>query len=256
VVQEGHTFWAIAARYEVSLAELFLFNNLTENDSLHPGDELIIRLAEGQAPPPTPTPPASHMVRSGDTVWTIAAWYKVSVADLLWLNGLQEESLLHPGDEIAIRLLEGQTPPPTPTPQIAHIVQSGDTAWSIALRYGLTLDELLAFNGLGPNPMLHPGDALLIRSPTPLPTATSEATATAAPPANDAALRMESSPTATFTPQAPPSSTPAPLSSPTPAPSGGYQGAGQSIFLGTLIAGLGLTALAVAISAVLKRQSL
>jgi hypothetical protein len=67
---------------------------------------------------------------------------------------------------------------------------------------------------------------------------------------------MDSSPAATFTPQATPSSTPALLSSPTPGPRGGDQGAGQSIFLGTLIAGLGLTALAVAITAVLKRQNL
>ncbi|MCA9865927.1 MAG: LysM peptidoglycan-binding domain-containing protein, partial [Anaerolineales bacterium] len=56
-VLEGHTLWAIAARYEVSLADLYLFNGLNEESVINPGDKLTIRLADGQAPPPTPTPP-------------------------------------------------------------------------------------------------------------------------------------------------------------------------------------------------------
>jgi hypothetical protein len=35
---EGHTFWAIAARYEVPLADLYLFNGLNEDSVLNPGD--------------------------------------------------------------------------------------------------------------------------------------------------------------------------------------------------------------------------
>jgi hypothetical protein len=68
IVGEGHTFWAIAARYEVSIADLYLFNGLNEDTVLNPGDRLTIRLADGQPPPPTPTPPTTHTVREGSRV--------------------------------------------------------------------------------------------------------------------------------------------------------------------------------------------
>ncbi|MCB8986169.1 MAG: LysM peptidoglycan-binding domain-containing protein [Ardenticatenaceae bacterium] len=74
-VGEGHTLWAIAARYEVSIADIMLYNNLTEDSTIQPGDELLIRLAEGQEPPPTPTPPATHKVQPGDSAGPFAhAW--------------------------------------------------------------------------------------------------------------------------------------------------------------------------------------
>jgi lipoprotein NlpD len=63
---------------------------------------------------------------------------------------------------------------------MAHIVASGDTAWGIAIRYGLTLDQLMAFNNLAADTMLHIGDALWIRPTfTPIASPTSSATATA-----------------------------------------------------------------------------
>lgn len=187
-VLTGQTLWAIAARYEVPLETLLLYNNLTEDSFLQPGDELLVRLAEGQAPPPTPTPPATHVVREGETAWTIAARYRLTLDEMLWLNGLTEESILHPGDEVVIRLLPGQAPPPTPTPQLAHIVRRGDTLWGIAIQYGLTLDALLALNGLEQNALIREGQALFIRAeatavptvtPTPPSTATPQPTATA-----------------------------------------------------------------------------
>ena len=179
-VLEGHTFWAIAARYEVPLADLYLFNGMNEDSVLNPGDKLTIRLADGQPPPPTPTPPAHHIVREGESLWVIAAYYKTDLATLLWLNALPEDAVVHPGNEVKVRLLPGEAPPPTPTPQLTHIVKSGDTAWGIALQYGLTLDELAAFNNISPDAFLQIGQELMIRPPTPTPepTVTPEPTQT------------------------------------------------------------------------------
>lgn len=175
-VLAGQTFWAIAARYEVALSDLFLFNNLTEDSLLKPGDTLVIRLAEGQEPPPTPTPPPFHIVREGETAWTIAAWYNISLADLLWYNSLDEDDFLQPGDEVKIRLEEGELPPPTATPITTHIVAQGQSLWEIAGRHRLTLAELLDWNGLSENAILQPGDELRIVPP---PTATAVPTPTA-----------------------------------------------------------------------------
>ncbi len=181
VVGAGQSFWAIAARYEIPLDQLYLFNNLVEDSVINPGDKLIIRLAEGQEPPPTPTPPATHLVSQGESLWTIAAWYKLSLEEILWLNSMVEDSLVQPGDEVRIRLLPGELPPPTATVQTMHTVQSGDTAWGISNQHGLTLEQLLAFNSLTENSVLGIGDQLLIIAPSPTPTETPLATATLAP---------------------------------------------------------------------------
>ena len=56
----------------------------------------------------------------------------------------------------------------TATPQadgsIIHTVQSGETAWSIAARYGISIDELNAWNNLGA--FIQPGQQLLVRQAT------------------------------------------------------------------------------------------
>ena len=181
VVGPGHSFWAIAARYEITLDQLYLYNNINEDSVINPGDELIIRLADGQPIPPTPTPPATHRVQEGDSFWTIAAWYNLSLADLLWLNGREEDSLLSPGDEVKIRLLPGEAPPPTSTPITTHTVRSGETAWGIAVDYGLSVADLLAYNNMTSNTVLSIGDTLLIVPPSPTPTSPPEVTATLPP---------------------------------------------------------------------------
>jgi uncharacterized protein YkwD len=249
-VGPGHSFWAIAARYEIPLDQLYLYNNLTAESVINPGDKLTIRLAEGQLPPPTPTPPASHIVGQGDSLWTIAAWYKLSLAELLQLNAMHEDSLLSPGDEVRIRLLPGEQPPPTSTPQTTHIIREGDTAWGVALQHGLSVDQLLIFNVMTANSVLTIGDSLLIVPPSPTPTLTPQASATLSPTATSIPSRTPQ-PTAQPTAQAVSLtiSTPSAVSTAGTAPSRVQQG------LGTLLAAIaaGLLALG-AIAILLFRQ--
>ena len=252
VVGEGQSAWMIAAHYEITLADLLLFNGMTQDDVLQPGDEVTVRLADGQPPPPTPTPPLTHGVREGETAWTIAAQYRISLGDLFLYNNLNEEDILHPGDEIIIRWPADQPLPPTPTPPTTHEVRSGETAWTIAAIHGLTVDQLLAYNGLGPDPILFPGDELVIRpSPTATPTEViAAATPTPEQPVAVAAVTESPSPSPTSTPQP----LPAPVRSPTPAAPAYESSLGQAVALGTLIAGIGLTILAGAAVMAIRRQ--
>lgn len=110
---------------------------------------------------------------------------------------------------------------PTPTPSAGvYRVQRGDTVFDIALRYGLTEEELLAANGLTARDAftLQPGQDLIIpgaetdepaaatptETPSPSPTATPPATATPLPTATPA---NTATPTTTAT-SAPVQSTP------------------------------------------------
>jgi len=61
-----------------------------------------------------------HIVTSGQTLSSIAKYYEVSLDELIRLNNLTLESLIHPGDRLLIResqqtLVETTESPPTPT---------------------------------------------------------------------------------------------------------------------------------------------
>ena len=91
---------------------------------------------------------------------TLAAIYGVDLMEIVHLNNLGPRGIVHPGDRIIIRLAEGQAPPPTPAPPLTHILREGETAWTVAALYGLTLDELLDLNGITRGTVLYPGDEL------------------------------------------------------------------------------------------------
>ena len=75
------------------------------------------------------------------------------------------------------------TPSPSPTPVI-HIVQEGDTFFGVALEYGVTLDALLAANGLAETDILRIGQSLII----PIETEVDEVTDGIAPPVGNMLL--------------------------------------------------------------------
>lgn len=250
-VGAGHTIWAIAARYGVSIADIYLFNGLNEDSIINPGDKLVIRLADGQAPPPTPTPPATYIVQEGESLWSIAAWNKLDLNIILWLNGLTEESVVHPGNELKIRLLPGEQPPPTATPQLTYFVKGGDTLLGIALAYGLTLEQLAAYNSIDPGTLIQIGQELKIVAPT--------AVATATPMPTETPTATPTLPSATLSPTPSPTATPAAvaLSTPGPAARGGTGGRdwGTTLGIGAMIAGLGLTVFAgVAVMMLWRKQ--
>ncbi len=108
-----------------------------------------------------------HVVQQGQSVWDIAAVYGVPMADLIALNHLGPEAIIIPGQELYVQLGEGQLPP---TPQTTHVIQEGETYWTVAALHGLTLDELLDMNGLTREDIPHAGDQVVIWAPSATPT--------------------------------------------------------------------------------------
>jgi hypothetical protein len=49
---------------------------------------------------------------------------------------------------------------------IVHIVQIGQTLWTIAAVYEVDLNELMALNGLPPSAIIHPDDEIIVRPGT------------------------------------------------------------------------------------------
>ncbi len=126
------------------------------------------------------TPQAgTYVVKSGDTVWTIAKKHGVSESAMLEANRLTKKDVLQIGQKLVI---PGTTPvaavsrtqPPTPVPAASgsvlrtaeYRVRPGDTIWALARKHGLSEQELLAANNLSKSDVLSLGQKLLIPSTT------------------------------------------------------------------------------------------
>lgn len=93
---------------------------------------------------------------------------------------------------------------------LIHEVQDGQALWSIAIAYGVKIDDLIKLNQLGANPVIYIGQKLIVRQAS-TPTASATVTLTPRPPTR--------TPTPTATPRTP-TVTPTPTlpSTPTPRP--------------------------------------
>ncbi|WOQ70456.1 LysM domain-containing protein [Microbacterium limosum] len=54
---------------------------------------------------------------------------------------------------------------PASTAPDTYIVAPGDTVWGIAIRYGVRVADVLAWNGLTSGSVIHPGDTVVLRPP-------------------------------------------------------------------------------------------
>lgn len=108
-VKSGDTLSAIAAANGVSLANLLSWNNLSLQAIIYPGQKLTIQNANNATittpnapttnttPTVTPSTNGSYTVKSGDTLYGIAAKLGTNVQTLLSLNGLQLSSTIYVG---------------------------------------------------------------------------------------------------------------------------------------------------------------
>jgi len=121
---------------------------------------------KGNPPPNADAEPLvflkTHEVAPGQTLFTIARLYGVSVADLRRWNGLADTDGLKPGQKLIVgEEAAGETgsepavtPAVTPVPNdpapaetfTEHTVQTGETLYKIARQYGVTVQQILDWN--------------------------------------------------------------------------------------------------------------
>lgn len=197
-VRQGDTLYSISRAYGVDVQTLATHNRLQDVGRLFVGQTLSLP----RNPPTAPAVGTSqsmprsssvvHTVNLGDSLNAIANQYKVTVRDLMLLNGLDHASLIWVGQNLALpRRADGSEPlivpvaepqpaagqaPPLPVvdpipdqaglPQIpssfVHIVKRGETLSDIAQRFKATALQVSDYNGLASRDLIVPGQRLLI----------------------------------------------------------------------------------------------
>jgi LysM repeat protein len=110
----------------------------------------------------------THVVRPGETLFSIAQQYSVTVDDLVQANHLTSADLIVVGQKLRIpgRSETSQEAPSDPAPAI-HIVQAGETLSSIAAQYGVTIEEIARASGISVSDLLRVGQKLTIPKSAP-----------------------------------------------------------------------------------------
>ncbi|WP_060672788.1 peptidoglycan endopeptidase [Rossellomorea vietnamensis] len=98
-VQSGDYLSKIGAKYDVYVAELKSWNNLS-SDVIYPGQTLIVSSGGTTTPPPS-TGSSTYTVQSGDTLSHIAIRYDVSVSSIKSWNGLSSDTI-YVGQKLSI----------------------------------------------------------------------------------------------------------------------------------------------------------
>lgn len=112
VVEKGDTFYNISKRSGVSITKIRQYNS-SFNDSLAIGQKVYLdfpkpikkKLTKPQSTKPTPISKPkiyTYKVKAGDTLYSIARRYKVSVNDLKKLNGLSNGKVIRVGQNLKI----------------------------------------------------------------------------------------------------------------------------------------------------------
>lgn len=107
-VRSGETLSRIAGRYGVSIRAVAEINHIRNVNRLSLGQDLVIPLSDWRAAMGSAggLGSGSHIVRRGDSLYTIARHYGVRLNDLFRWNHLRPGDIIHPGQEIVVTAVD------------------------------------------------------------------------------------------------------------------------------------------------------
>jgi LysM repeat protein len=152
-----------------------------------PGSSAALALAPPPPPPPAPLPPPAapaatrHNVASGESLWSIANKYKITVAALAKANNLAVSAILHPGQKLLIpdgghavaatlstsvpAAVRGDAGAPTAAGGVTtYVVKPNETLGGIAKTFGVKVGDLEVLNHIDNPAKIRAGQTLKIPS--------------------------------------------------------------------------------------------
>lgn len=115
----------------------------------------------GGTPPPTTT--TIHVVQRGESLFAIAQLYGTSVEAIMTANHLSDARFIDVGQRL---LIPNATPGINPNTNLPHVVQPGETLYTLEGQYPASLDELMLLNHVTHPRRLYIGQVVLVGDAT------------------------------------------------------------------------------------------
>ncbi|MFT4901421.1 MAG: LysM repeat protein [Lentimonas sp.] len=182
-VKKGDSLWAIAKANKVSVNELLSLNSLDKSAPIKIGQKIKIPVdggsvrvstvtADSYQPSAYNTAAQNYSVQRGDSLSKIANKFGTSVAAIKAANN-KTSDMIRVGEDLLIPVAgssanpsEGSLSPATTSLPSAsdrtHTVTAGEYPATIARKYGMTSNELLAINGITDPRALQVGQKLKV----------------------------------------------------------------------------------------------
>jgi membrane-bound lytic murein transglycosylase D len=179
-VRRGDTLGGISDKYGISVAALKTANKI-RGTMIHPGQELLIaaapkgmslqpaqvaELEEAMEEKPTRRrgPSDKHVVRRGDTLWSIARTHGVSMDRLANSNSLAPNDTLSVGQVLSVpgKAKLASTDSESVARSSTYVVRRGDSLYTIANKFRVSLTDLLGWNNLTKRSVIKPGQRLVM----------------------------------------------------------------------------------------------
>src|SRR6185503_2119865 len=180
-VRPGETFSVIARRHGIPVRALLDANPRYIGKRLRRG--VVLNIPISKSTPQVALARASenptfdqgerivHRVRRGETLQSISARYRTTIPNLKRWNRMNG-TLIRPGQRLVAYYGEkGNGPVQLDTSSSAayvsggrlqYRVQDGDTVGSVAVKFGVSTDDLCRWNNLPPDAVLRPGDRVVV----------------------------------------------------------------------------------------------
>ena len=188
VVKKSETLWSVSQKYALRLNKLMSMNRINPNEKieinrvlwlnakrpkkipiqyhkLDKKDEITVKkemyilktdneeLSKQSEKTIFKSPPGKkriseikniHTVMEGETLWSIARKYNISVNDLITFNKINENKALSVGQDLYIFSTQKETPKSIKSN--IYTVKEGDSFYSIASEHNMTVRELMILN--------------------------------------------------------------------------------------------------------------
>ena len=163
-IVRNDTLGDLALRYGTDVATLRKANRIVGNRIIEGNYLVIPRSTMSLGSYPTPNQyrnsnAAIHIVQAGDSLWTIAKRYRVTVNTLMRTNRIGPTEIIRPGRKV---IIPQQTSRDPVVREIRYKVKNGDSLATIAQKFNSTVTAIANWNTLNPEKYIHPGQELTI----------------------------------------------------------------------------------------------
>ena len=182
-VKSGEAISQIALQYNTTVLQIREANNLRGN-TIRAGHYLLIPVATKPLSAYSQSADArlaktqnrkragskvEHVVRKGESFWTISRHYKVTHRQLAAWNGMAPGDPLSIGRKLVVwtdRSVAADSPATSPMSaaqtqrKLRYTVRKGDSLYLIARRFRVGIDQIARWNGIDKNKILRPGQKL------------------------------------------------------------------------------------------------